>query len=111
VQGLLTRAYYNLALSENDRYENFKRLANRVYQNYQAKTGSFKGDQRIPLPPYNTLNRAVINGLLDPQKGMPYAARAVLRTQLGLPGETVSTNAPPAAPGTVENVPTNSAAK
>lgn len=111
VQGLLTRAYYNLALGENDRYENFKRLANRVYQNYQTKTAGFKGDQRIPLPPYDTLNRAVINALLDPEKGAPYAARAVLRTELGLPGETVPTNAPPAVSGVAENVPTNSAAK
>ena len=111
VQGLLTRAYYELAVGENDRYENFKRLANKVYQNYQAKTSSSKGDQRIPLPPYDTLNRAVINALLDPEKGAPYAARAVLRTQLGLPGETIPTNAPPVAPNAVESVPTNSAAK
>jgi hypothetical protein len=111
VQGLLTRAYYELAVGENDRYENFKRLANKVYQNYQAKTSSSKGDQRIPLPPYDTLNRAMINALLDPEKGAPYAARAVLRTQLGLPGETIPTNAPPVAPNAVESVPTNSAAK
>src|ERR1019366_8098781 len=53
VQGLLTRAYYELAVGEDDRYENFKRLANKVYQNYQAKTSSSQGDQRIPLPPYD----------------------------------------------------------
>jgi hypothetical protein len=111
LQGLLTRAYYELAVGENDRYENFKRLANKVYQNYQAKTSGSKGDTRIPLPPYDTLNRAVINLLLDPEKGAPYAARAVLRTQLGLPGETIPTNAPPVAPNAVESVPTNSAAK
>ena len=111
IQGLLTQAYYNLAIGEDDRYENFKRLANKVYQNYQAKTSGSKGDQRIPLPPYDTLNRAMINALLDPEKGAPYAARAVLRTQLGLPGETIPTNAPPAAPNAVESAPTNSAAK
>jgi hypothetical protein len=49
---------------------------------------------RIPLPPYDTLNAAVVRQLLDPQSGVPYAARAALRTQLGLPAET---NAPPAA--------------
>ena len=111
VQGLLTRAYYELAVGENDRYENFKRLANKVYQNYEAKTSGSKGDQRIPLPPYDTLNRAMINALLDPEKGAPYAARAVLRTQLGLPGETIPTNALPVAPNAVESVPTNAAAK
>ena len=44
-------------------------------------------------------NCAVLNLLLDTQKGLPYAARAVIRTQLGMPAETnvppetVSTNA------------------
>ncbi len=31
VQGLLTRAYYNLAIGQDDRYENFKRLADQVF--------------------------------------------------------------------------------
>ena len=53
----------------------------------------------------------MINALLDPEKGAPYAARAALRTQLGLPGETIPTNASPVAPNAVESVPTNSAAK
>ncbi len=96
VQGLLTRAYYNLAIGQADRYENFKRLAIRVYQNYTAKTSKFS-PERIALPPFDTLNQAVLRQLLDPKAGMPYAARAVLRTQLGLPGET---NAPPAAGST-----------
>ena len=94
VQGLLTRAYFALAISEDDRYENLKRLANRVYQRYTDKTAGSRGDVRIPLPPYDTLNAAVVRQLLDPQSGVPYAARAALRTQLGLPAET---NAPPAA--------------
>ena len=38
VQGLLTRSYYNLATGQDDRYENLKRLANRVYERYNAKT-------------------------------------------------------------------------
>ena len=107
MQGLLTRAYYSLAVGEDDRYENLKRLANRVYQNYTAKTSKFRGNERIPLPPYQTLNNAVMRQLLDPQNGAPYAARAELVTKLGLPSslletvtattnavETISTNAP-----------------
>jgi hypothetical protein len=88
VQGLLTRAYIELAGGEDDRYENLKRLAVRVYQNYTDKTSKFNGDKRIPLPPFETLNSAILRQLLDPQDGLPYAARAVLRTQLGLPAET-----------------------
>jgi hypothetical protein len=109
VQGLLTRAYSDLAQGNEDRYENLKRLAVRVYQRYTATSG---GDQRTSLPPFDTLNRTVIHDLLDPQNGVAYAARAVLRTQLGLPAETAATNAP-AAPATnaVGKGATNSAAK
>jgi hypothetical protein len=66
--------------------------------------------QRIGLPPFADLNRAVLNQLLDPQAGAPYAMRAVIRSQLGLPGETnvppmtVSTN-PPAAATVSSNAP------
>ena len=107
VQGLLTRAYYSLAVGEDDRYENLKRLANRVYQNYTAKTSKFRGNERIPLPPYETLNNTILRQLLDSHNGAPYAARAELVTKLGLPSSlletvtattnavnTVSTNAP-----------------
>jgi hypothetical protein len=88
VQGLLTRAYYDLAIGNDDRYENLKRLAIRIYQRYTQTTSGFRGDQRIPLPPFDTLNNTVLKGLLDPREGLPYAGRAVLRTQLGLPAES-----------------------
>jgi hypothetical protein len=60
--------------------------------------------ERVGLPPFDVLNRAVLNQLLDPQKGAPFAMRAVLRTQLEMPAETnaspqlFSTNAPPDSP-------------
>ena len=104
VQGLLARSYYELAIGQDDRYAGFKLLAARVYEHYQAKVSDRKSNlQRIGLPPFADLNRAVLNQLLDPQQGAPYAMRAVIRSQLGLPGETnvppmtVSTNAPAAA--------------
>ena len=57
--------------------------------------------------------------MLDPQKGLPFAARAVIRTQLGMPAETnapprtISTNAiAPAVLSAPTNAPaTNSATK
>ena len=113
VQGLLTRAYYSLAVGEDDRYENLKRLANRVYQNYTSKTSKFRGNERIPLPPYQTLNNAVMRQLLDPQNGAPYAARAELVTKLGLPSsllETVATTTNAVESVSTNAVPTNAVA-
>ena len=106
IEGLLINAYSALASGDDDRYENLKRLADRGYQRYVAKTAGSAGDVRIPLPPFNDLNRAVLNQLLDPQNGVSYAARAVLRTQLRLPAETAA----PAntATNAVEFISTNS---
>jgi hypothetical protein len=87
VQGLLTRAYYDLAIGNDDRYENLKRLSIKVYQRYVAKTSGFGGNQRISLPPFDTLNQTVLQQLLDRKSGVPYAARAALRTALRLPSE------------------------
>ena len=96
VEGLLVRAYIALATDQNDRYEGYKRLAAQAYERYSNKT-TFPGGNadRVKLPEWNVLNQTALNDLLDPQKGLPYAARAVLRTQLSLPAET---NAPPAIP-------------
>jgi hypothetical protein len=70
------------------------------------------------LPPFELLKKTVLNDLIDPQKKLlPYAARAAIRTELGMPAETnapaaASTNLPPAAAtNAVENITTNSAAK
>ena len=93
VQGLLVRAYYELAIGQDDRYAGFKLLAGKIYEHYLAGISDRKSNlQRIGLPPFADLNRAVLNELLNPQSGLPYAMRAVIRSQLGLPGET---NAPP----------------
>jgi hypothetical protein len=97
LQGLLGRAYYELAIGQEDRYAGFKLLANRIYSEYEKKISYPGGKERLGLPPLANINQTVLNQLLDPKEGMSFAARAVLRTQLRLPPETVSTNAPPAA--------------
>jgi hypothetical protein len=107
IEGLLSRAYYEMAIGQDDRYEGFKLLAGKVYQRYVSKTSGSNGDKRMPLPPFPSLNKFVLDQLLDPQQGVPYGARAVIRSQLGMPGETnappvVSTNLPP---GTSTNAP------
>jgi hypothetical protein len=109
VQGLLSRAYFDLAAGREDRYENLKRLTVKVYERYVKKTSGYGGGQRIPLPPFETLNNMVLKSLLDAKNGLPYAARAELLTRLGLPSSLLeqpvnaSTNA-------VENLPAAPAA-
>jgi hypothetical protein len=99
IEGLLLRAYSDLAIGQDDRFEGEKLLAEKVYQRYVNKAYGSGGNKRLALPPFPILNKFVVNQLLDPQQGVPYAARLALRTQLGLPAETnapaiLLTNAP-----------------
>jgi hypothetical protein len=98
IGGMLARSYYELAVGNEDRFQGYQNLAAKVYQRYRAKTAGSNGDKRIPLPPFDQLKRAVLQKILNPQTGVPYAARAVLRSQLSLPGET---NAPPISTNTI----------
>ena len=110
VQGLITRSMLALVTDESDRAENFKRLATGVYRNYMKKTAGSKGETRIPLPPYDQLTKTVVADLLNPQGGLPAEARAILRTQLGLPAETVAPPATNSVPKVLAPVPTNAPA-
>jgi hypothetical protein len=110
IQGLLTRAFYDLAIGEDDRSQNLMRLATHVHDNYVKKTyDKASGGTRIPLMSIADMKTAVVRYLLDPQNGVPYAARAALVTRLGLPASmlapTSSGTAP--APGAVEMNSTN----
>jgi hypothetical protein len=93
VGGMLLQSYLNLALGEDDRFDGYQLLAQKIYDRYVKKIGSYS-DKRVALAPMNDLKRAVLNQILDPQNGMPYAARAVIRTQLRLPAETTNSVAP-----------------
>jgi hypothetical protein len=103
IEGLLVHSYYELAIGQDDRYAGFKLLARKVYENYQKKISKMPSNlERVGLPPFDVLNRTILNGLLDPQKGVPFAMRAVIRTQVGMPAET---NAPPAIISTNSSTP------
>jgi len=93
IEGLIAQSYYALAIGQDDRYEGFKLLAGKVYQHYVSKTAGHGNEARIGLPPFDVLNRTILNDLLNAQKPvLPYAARAVIRSQLGMPPEI---SAPP----------------
>ena len=93
IQGLLRRSYVELALSENDRYAGFRRIAQKAYENFSSKTAGHGGEARVGLPPFNEMDRQAVDFVLDNRhEVLPYAARAAIRTQLGMLAET---NAPP----------------
>jgi hypothetical protein len=95
IEGLIARSYYDLAIGQDDRSAGFRLLARKVYDSYQGRISKMQSNLvRVGLLPFDVYNRNVLNKLLDTQQPvLPFAARAVLRTQLGMPAETV---APPA---------------
>ncbi len=98
VQGLITRAYLALVTDDDSRYQNFQNLATRVHAKYMKSTAGSRGETRIPLPALDEMKKTVVTDMLNPQAGLPPEARAILRTKLGLPAETVAppvTNAVP----------------
>jgi hypothetical protein len=121
IQGLIARSYYQMALGQTDRSVGFKLLAQKVYEKYQKNISKMQSNiARVGLPPFDVMDRNVLNRLLDTQKPvLPYAARAVIRTTLRMPAETITppagpatTNLPPATvTNAVENIPITSAAK
>jgi hypothetical protein len=115
IEGLLVRAYENLAIGQEDRYEGFKLLAHKVWDNYMHKIESYKADvARVGLAPFPTIDKIVLSELLDPVNGLPYGARAIIRTQMHLPGNAnmpygvISTNSV-ALPPPSTNAPASSA--
>lgn len=118
VEGLLAHAYYELTLGHDDGYAGYKLLAAKVYDRYQGQLARYPEElKRKGLAPFADINRTVLDHLLSPKGEWPYAARAVLRTQLHLPPETAAANAPPAlavstnAPETVSTNASNSVGK
>jgi hypothetical protein len=114
VEGLLGQAYYALAIGQQNRFLGMKALAIKIYDNYTHKINASKSNMiRTGLPPFETIERNVVNQLLDPKSNVPFAARAIIRTQLRLPPETNApadnlSPLPPAAAST--DIDTNAAA-
>ena len=89
IEGLLITSYENMALGDDDRSTAAGLLARKVYENYQRKVSIYKNDKaRTGLPPFRDINNTVLDHLLDPQHQiLPYAARAIIRSQLKMPAE------------------------
>ena len=88
IEGLLIRSYEDLAIGEDDRYQGLRLLAIKVWQNYMHKIESYKADiNRVGLPPFTQIDKDVLSQLLDPVNGLPYDARAIIYSELHLPGD------------------------
>ena len=96
IEGLLRNSYISLVLDQDDRSAGLQLLAQKIWDTYKSKIP----DERwgaIGLPPIKEIARTVLDQMLDPERGLPPQARAVLRTKLALPAETAPAPAPPPA--------------
>lgn len=103
IEGFITRAYQSLILGEDDQHAGFRMMARKVWQGYMSQIEGSEG--RIGLPTVEETEKVIRDRMLDPEQGMPYEYRVVLRGKLGLPPEpppvetapaSTSTNAPSA---------------
>src|SRR5262249_19075710 len=98
IEGMLVNAYDSLILDEDERADGFKRLARLIWDTYMGKIPKER-IAAIGLPPFEDMDRGVVSRMLDRERGLPPEPRAVLRTKLRLPVESVQpenpTNAPP----------------
>lgn len=88
IEGYLIRSYESLAIGDDDHYLGYGLMARKIWENYMDKMKKYQSDiARVGLPPFHTINATILSELLDPTNGLPYAARAVIRSQLGMPGD------------------------
>ena len=99
LEGLLTSAFMNLAIDEDDLAVGYDRFAQRIWQRFQNELPEVS-QERVGLPSLGELKKVVLDQLLDPEQGLESQLADQLRTKLGLPAptEVPSTNAPPAVP-------------
>ena len=86
LEGILSTAYFNLAIGEDDQFVGLTQLAEKAWNKYTDRitvrgTGN---DARIGLTDMNVIKREVLTKVLDPEKGMSALMAAQLRTRLKL---------------------------
>jgi hypothetical protein len=95
IEGLIQTSYMNMAVGEDDRAAGFMLLARKVYESYMTRIPKERIEV-LGLAPIEQLAKKIRDRMLDPEHGLTFEARAVLRSKLGLPAETP----PPSGPGT-----------
>ncbi|HMC28639.1 MAG TPA: hypothetical protein VKM56_12690, partial [Verrucomicrobiae bacterium] len=91
LEGLIAQYYANLAADDDDRAANFELFARKLWNFYHQQ---IKGqDVRIGMPPFEVMERTVLDRLLDPTNGLPADAAARLRTKLEIPRPAATSSA------------------
>jgi hypothetical protein len=91
IEGFLVQSYSALVLGQDDRAAGFRLLANKVWETYRKKIPQDRWPA-IGLPPVSDTSKVILEEMLNPETGLNPEARAILRTQLGLPAETATTS-------------------
>ena len=102
IEGQIMNCYRSLAIDEDDHAAGYKLLARKIWETYMNKIPAERRPA-VGLPPFEDIDREILNRALDPQLGAAPEIRAILRTKLGLRAETApapapGTNAPPEKP-------------
>jgi hypothetical protein len=112
ILGALRTAYENMSLGDEESYNvgvNHEVFAKRVYQRYMNEVLPYDKDKgRVSLPPFELLQREVLESLLNPDTGLDPLLANQLRTAKNLPpdyGVPSGTNAPPSSPSSRTNAP------
>lgn len=83
IEGLLRQSYLSVAVGETDRAIGLQNLSEKIWTRYQQK---IKGQEmRVGLPPLDQIKDEILNGLLDPERGLNLELQNRLRTALKLP--------------------------
>lgn len=97
LEGLLTRSYICLVQDQNQRALGYKNLAQQAYNSYVSKITGTRV-QAMSIGSFQSIDKGVLDRLLDPQHGAPPDIRAMLRSKLGLPAETAPAKSKKPAP-------------
>ena len=96
LRGFLEQSFYNLAVGEDDNAIGLDKMAAKIHENYQLRTGRGTVTNRTELAPITELKRDILFEMLTPTTNVNPEFQAVLRTKLRLPADFAlpSTNAP-----------------
>ncbi|MEO6183640.1 MAG: hypothetical protein ABIP71_11195, partial [Verrucomicrobiota bacterium] len=81
IQGLLHRAFVELALDEDDRAISSSALATKIWNRFQGEIAGSEG--RVGLKPLDEMKRIVREEMLGPESSVSPEVQARIRTKLG----------------------------